>query len=279
MTARIRISKCELHGVDPRRPLHPEACQPSQGGWAHSETDCKYLKSSWKSLFERHWAIRLPPAERSPPRPCHAERRRGQANASPSHQRPGNPFARRRGRGKDTLIYSRYNGFAMQVLQAGQHKLIFLELQPEMVASIARQAGFDTRAKDGVRSIQLDLSTPQREPPLLLFDAADPANLGWFSRCQFYVDGRSGAIMQTPMTLANKRDRGGRAHRHSVRLVISKELPASFRLPGKQPLTEQVFYHLFFNFLSALTNSGVAVCGGGVVEPLAGRGETVGSRN
>jgi len=167
----------------------------------------------------------------------------------------------------------------MQVLQAGPHKLIYLELQPEMVASIARQAGFETRAKDSQRVIHLELSASGRQAPLLLFDAADPANLGWFSRCQFYVDGRSGSVMQTPITLANKRDRGGRANRNAVRLAISKELPASFRLPGKQPLTEQVFYHLLLNFLQALTKTGVAVCGGGVVQPLAGRTESVGSRN
>jgi hypothetical protein len=167
----------------------------------------------------------------------------------------------------------------MQVLQAGTHKLIYLELQPEMVASIARQAGFETRTRDGQRSIHIELSLPSREAPLLLFDAADPANLGWFSRCQFYVDGRTGTVMQTPLTVANRRDRSGRAHRNSVKLSISKELPASFRLPGKQPLTEQVFYHLLFNFLDALTKTGVAVCGGGVIEPLAGRTETVGSRN
>jgi len=167
----------------------------------------------------------------------------------------------------------------MQVLQAGAHKLIYLELQPDMVASIARQAGFETRAKDGPRILQLDLMARDRQSPLLLFDAADPANLGWFSRCQFYVDGRSGLVMQTPISLANKRDRGGKPQRHAVRLSIAKELPASFRLPGKQPLTEQVFYHLLFNFLNALTQTGVALCGGGVVQPLAGRTETVGVRN
>jgi hypothetical protein len=167
----------------------------------------------------------------------------------------------------------------MQVLQAGQHKLIYLELQTEMVASIARQAGFEAKAKDTVRAIQLDLTTPSRQGPLLLFDAADPANLGWFSRCQFYVDGRSGSVMQTPMTLANRRDRGGRPHPNSVRLSIAKELPASFRLPGKQALNEQVFYHLFLNFLRALIENGVAVCGGGSVQPLAGRTESVGTKN
>ena len=167
----------------------------------------------------------------------------------------------------------------MQVLQAGQHKLILLELQPEMVASIARQAGFETKAKDSSRAIQLDLTAPARQGPLLLFDAADPSNLGWFSRCQFYVDGRTGMVMQTPMTLANKRDRSGKAHANSVKLSISKELPATFRLPGKQALTEQVFYHLFLNFLNALANTGVAVCGSGSVQALAGRTESVGARN
>jgi hypothetical protein len=46
----------------------------------------------------------------------------------------------------------------MQVLQAGTHKLIYLELQPDMVTSIARQVGFETRAKDTARVPQLDLT-------------------------------------------------------------------------------------------------------------------------
>jgi hypothetical protein len=167
----------------------------------------------------------------------------------------------------------------MQLLQAGQHKLIYLEVQSDVVTSIARQAGFLIRAKDGQRNMLLDLSAPAREVPLLLFDAADPANLGWFSRCQFYVDGRTGSVMQTPLTLANKRDRGGRAQRNAVRLSIAKELPATFRLPGKQPLTEQVFYSLLLEFLNALAKTGVAVCGGKVVQPLAGRSENGGPRN
>ena len=166
----------------------------------------------------------------------------------------------------------------MQVLQAGPHKLIYLEVEPDMVTSIARQAGFDTKAKDSPRSLQLEISFP-RHSPLLLFDASDPANLGWFSRCQFYVDGRTGLVMQTPLSLANKRDRGGRAQRNAVRLSICKELPATFRLPGKQPLTEQVFYHLLFDFLNALAKTGVAVCGGGVVQPLAGRTQPVATPN
>jgi len=164
----------------------------------------------------------------------------------------------------------------MQVLQAGNHKLLFLEVQAEMIANIARKAGFEAKTKDGQRHIQLDLSAPGR---LLLFDAADPGNLGWFSRCQFYVDGRTGSVMQTPITLANKRDRSGRAQSNSVRLSIAKELPATFRLPGKQTLTEQVFYSLLLEFLNALLERGVAVCGSGSVQPLAGRTENPGPRN
>lgn len=164
----------------------------------------------------------------------------------------------------------------MQVLQAGPHKLIYLELQPEMVTNISRQAGFETKAKDGERYIQLDLATPEREGPLLLFDAAEPSNLGWFSRCEFYVDGRTGSVMQTPITLANKFDRAGKPQRNAVRLSISKELPVGYRLPGKQQLNEQVLYALLFKFLQALTKTGVAVCGSGVVKPLAGRTESIG---
>jgi len=167
----------------------------------------------------------------------------------------------------------------MQVLQAGQHKLILLELEPEVVATVARQAGFDTKLKDSERSITLDLTASGRQAPLLLFDAADPANLGWFSRCQFYVDGRTGGVMQTPISLANKRDRDGKPQPNAVRLHIAKELPASFRLPGKQALTEQILYKLLFSFLDALLKTGVAICGGNAVQALAGRTEGIGPRN
>jgi hypothetical protein len=159
----------------------------------------------------------------------------------------------------------------MQVLQAGQHKLIYMELQPEMVSTIARQAGFEVRARDGARTISLELTAPGRQTPLLLFDAGHPANLGWFSRCQFYVDGRTGIVMQTPLSLGNKRERSGRPIPNAVRLGIAKELPVNFRLPGNQPLTETVFYNLLVGFLNALVQTGVAVCGSGVVEPLCGR--------
>lgn len=148
-----------------------------------------------------------------------------------------------------------------------------------MVTNIAEQAGFEVRLDDSDRSLILDLNLRDRQTPLLLFDAADPANLGWFSRCQFYIEGRTGLVMQTPMSLANQRDRGGRPLPHSLRLRIAKELPAAFRLPGRQAVTEQVVYMILFNLLTALVKTGVAVCGGPVVQPLAGRSEGVGTRN
>ncbi|MBK9167878.1 MAG: hypothetical protein IPM24_10480 [Bryobacterales bacterium] len=167
----------------------------------------------------------------------------------------------------------------MQVLQAGPHKLILLELDPEIVANVAKQAGFDVKMDDSQRTLLLELTASGRQSPLLLFDAADPGNLGWFSRCQFYIEGRTGSVMQTPMTLANIRDRGGEMVRTAVRLSIAKELPSTFRLPGRQPLTEQVVYAILFNLLTALAKTGVAVCGGPVVQPLAGRTEGVDTRN
>jgi hypothetical protein len=45
-------------------------------------------------------------------------------------------------------------------------------------------------------------------------------------------------------------------------------------MPGRQPVSEQIVYGVFYNFLNALLNTGVAVCGGALVRPLAGRGES-----
>jgi len=167
----------------------------------------------------------------------------------------------------------------MQVLQAGHHKLILLELDTDFVSNLVKQAGFEFRLEDKNRSLMLDLIANERQAPLLLFDAADPGNLGWFSRCQFYVDGSTGAVLQTPISIANQRDRSGRTLPHSLRIQIAKELPATFRLPGKQPVTEQMVYMVLYNLLNALLNTGVGVCGGSIVKPLAGRTEHHGSRN
>jgi hypothetical protein len=167
----------------------------------------------------------------------------------------------------------------MQVLQAGRHKLMLLELEAEFIENIARQAGFDFRLENLDRRVVLELSAEGRQAPLLLFDASDPGNLGWFSRCQFYVDGSTGAVLQTPISVANQKDRGGRALPHALRLQIAKELPVTFRMPNKAPVTEQVIYSVLYNFLNALLNVGVGVCGGGSVKPLAGRTEPRGNRN
>jgi len=167
----------------------------------------------------------------------------------------------------------------MQVLEAGSNKYLLLELDPEFVGNIARQAGFDFKIDDQGRVMSLDLAAIERQAPLLLFDAADPGNLGWFSRCQFYVDGKTGVVLQTPLSLANQRDKSGHTLPHAVRVQIAKELPGNFRMPGRQPVSEQVIYAVFFNLLNALLNTGVGVCGGPTVKPLAGRTETVGTKN
>ncbi len=167
----------------------------------------------------------------------------------------------------------------MQFLKAGDHKFLLLELDPELVANIVTQAGFEYRMEETPRSFNLDLYVSDRQAPLLLFDAADPGNLGWFSRCQFYVDGQTGAVLQTPISIANQRDRSGHTLPHAVKLQIAKELPESFRLPGKQAVTEQMVYAVLLNLLKALLSVGVGVCGGAVVKPLAGRTEAIGVRN
>jgi hypothetical protein len=50
-------------------------------------------------------------------------------------------------------------------------------------------------------------------------------------------------------------------------------------MPGRQPVTEQALYAVLYNFLHALLEVGVGVCGGPVVKPLAGRTETIGPKN
>lgn len=167
----------------------------------------------------------------------------------------------------------------MQVMQAGPHKLLVLELDPDFVTNIVKQAGFEFRMDDGQRQMTLELTAAERQAPLLLFDAADPGNLGWFSRCQFYVDGRTGNVLQTPLSVANQRDRSGYTVPNALRVQIAKEIPASFRMPGKQAINEQMVYAVLYNFLSALISVGVGVCGNGVIKPLAGRTETFGARN
>jgi hypothetical protein len=159
----------------------------------------------------------------------------------------------------------------MQVLQAGERKLVLLELDTETVENILKQAGVQHRIVDSPRSMSIDVLATDRSAPLLLFDASDPGNLGWFSRCQFYVDGTSGTVLQTPIALSNLRDQQGRTLNNSVHLQIAKELPASFRLPGKQPVNEQMVYAVLYNFLNALLNTGVGLCGRAVIQPLTGR--------
>jgi len=167
----------------------------------------------------------------------------------------------------------------MQVLQAGSKQYYLLELDREFIENIARQAGFDFHLSEEPRRVVLDLTADARENPLLLFDAADPANLGWFSRCQFYVDGASGAVMQTPMHVANQRDHNGKTLPRALRIQINKEVPATFKLPNRAPVNENTVYAVLNHFLGALLNTGVGVCGGPVVKPLTGRTTSRGNRN
>jgi hypothetical protein len=163
----------------------------------------------------------------------------------------------------------------MQLLQAGSHQVVLLELDPDLIRQGAEESGFTCVVEDHPRSVVLELSALDRDNPLLLFDASASTNTGWFSRCQFYIDGRTGSVMQTPFLLANRRDAAGKPHTRAVSLQIRKELPAHFRLPGRQAVNEKMLYSVLFNFLAALQQVGVGICGKGVVAPLTGRGDAV----
>lgn len=158
------------------------------------------------------------------------------------------------------------------MLQAGGQQFLLLELESDLLKQGARETGFDCEVTEGDRMVTLDLEATGEEP-LLLFDAADTQNSGWFSRCQFYVDGHTGAVLQTPFLIAHRRGKNGRVQRRALRLQIRKELPLHFRLPGRQPVNEKVLYSVLFNFLNALKNTGVGVCGGFLLTPLADKND------
>ena len=167
----------------------------------------------------------------------------------------------------------------MQVLERAAINIFCWNLIPNLwPISLGRPAS-NSKLRTGKRTLSVDLLAVERQAPLLLFDAADPGNLGWFSRCQFYVDGRTGSGMQTPPAWRiNGTGADARCLTRS-RTQMTKELPGSFRMPGRQPVNEQVIYAILFNLLNALLNTGVGVCGGPGIKPLAGRTEHVGQRN
>jgi hypothetical protein len=50
-------------------------------------------------------------------------------------------------------------------------------------------------------------------------------------------------------------------------------------MPNKAAVTEQLIYSVLYNFLNALLNVGVGVCGGTAIRSLAGRTEPRGNQN
>ncbi len=157
----------------------------------------------------------------------------------------------------------------MRVLHAGDRRLIALELDSDVISGIAEQAGFACEIREGRRQWTLRLTLNGEADSFLLFDACDPTNLGWFSRCQFYVDGLSGAVLQTPLSIGNFRQ-DGRLRADRLQIGVKVELPAGVKLPGGEPVNEQAVYNVLFNLLKALRENGVAVCGGGSIEALTG---------
>lgn len=157
----------------------------------------------------------------------------------------------------------------MRYLQAGDCQLIALDPDEGTLRSLVRQAGYACEITQESRRVNLDVRAKESSGPLKLFDASDPANLGYFSRCQFYVDAASGVVLQTPLQVANRFE-GKKLVCDGLRVSLRTELPAGFRLPGRRSLTEQVVYALLYNLLTALQETGVALCGKSGLRPLAG---------
>ncbi|MCB1020801.1 MAG: hypothetical protein KDC27_12790, partial [Acidobacteria bacterium] len=98
----------------------------------------------------------------------------------------------------------------MRYLQAGSRQLVALEPDHDVIRNLVQQAGFECSIEENARQLVLEVKPAAEGDSLLLFDAAQPSNLGWFSRCQFYVDGLTGAVLQTPLTVANCIEDDGR---------------------------------------------------------------------
>ena len=157
----------------------------------------------------------------------------------------------------------------MRYLQAGDQQLVALDPDDNTLRALVQQAGYVCEIVKDRRRVSLEVHAVESSGPLLLFDASDPANLGWFSRCQFYVDSLSGVVLQTPLFVSNCFD-GKELARDRLLVSVATELPAGFRLPGRRSLTEQVVYALIYNLLTALHESGVALCGKSGILPLTG---------
>lgn len=157
----------------------------------------------------------------------------------------------------------------MRYVQAGEQQLLVLEPEHDTLRQLVQQAGFTANITKEARRVTIEVSALEPSGPLLLFDAGDPANLGWFSRCQFYVDSISGVVLQTPLVISNCYN-GSEVDRERLQISMATEVPAGFRLAGRKSLSEQVVYALLFNLLTALRETGVALCGGTGLKPLAG---------
>lgn len=157
----------------------------------------------------------------------------------------------------------------MRYLQAGEQQLVALDPDNDTLRQLVQQAGFSCKIVAERRRVNLEVTALEETGPLLLFDASEAANLGWFSRCQFYVDSISGVVLQTPLVVSNCFD-GNELARDRLSISMATELPAEFRLPGRRSLTEQVVYALIYNLLTALRETGVALCGRSGIRPLAG---------
>ena len=59
-------------------------------------------------------------------------------------------------------VRARYNRHEMQVVQAGPHKYILLELEAEVLFSIAKQTGFECKLEEGKLALALELAAPGR---------------------------------------------------------------------------------------------------------------------
>ena len=131
----------------------------------------------------------------------------------------------------------------MQVFNAGQHKLLLLELDTEFISNIAKQAGFEFKLEEGAAKLDARTHRP-RQAGSAAAVRCGRSRQPWLVLAMPILRRRKHRRRPPDAHLASPTKRIGAGGRCPtvIRLQIAKEIPANFRLPGKQPVNEQMLY-------------------------------------
>ena len=167
----------------------------------------------------------------------------------------------------------------MQVLQAGPHKLLLLETDREFMSEkVARQAGFEFRYEEESRRVLLDLNaeTPPKPPCCCSTPPIPPTSAGFRAASSMWMALAARCCETHPSSSPTSATAAAVRCPTTIRLQIQQGAAGeSFRRsPTRRPSPSETVYSVLFNFLNALLNTGVGVCGA-----PGGAGARPGARN